>query len=66
MNTCPLCGQPIDPSNPRVWQRVSGWEQKRKGGGTNAIALRRVEQEWAHPGCIMLAKDGRIGQETLL
>jgi len=62
---CPFCGQPIDPANPYNWQRVSGWTQKRKGGGTNAIALRKTEQEFAHPACVVLAKDGRSGQVSL-
>jgi len=63
---CPLCGQSIDPTSPYVWQRVEGWERKRKQGGTNAIALRRTRQEWAHPACVTLARDGYSGQETIL
>lgn len=62
---CPFCHNPVDPTLRSVWQKESGWVQKRKGGGTHALALRQAEQEWAHPGCVMLAKDGLLGQERL-
>jgi hypothetical protein len=65
MYICPFCQQPVDLGNPHNWQRVQGWEQKRRQGGTNALALRETKQEWAHPACVVLAKDGRGGQGRL-
>jgi len=63
---CAFCGKPVNPHDSTVYQRVSGWEHRRKGGGTNAIALRKVEQKWAHANCIRRASRGLSGQESLV
>jgi hypothetical protein len=66
MFTCPFCHRSIDPTAAHgVYQRVVGWEKRRSGGGTNAIALRRTEQVWAHNLCVERAKNGRSGQGQL-
>ena len=62
---CPFCFNPVNPEDPYSWQKVTGWERRRAQGGTNAIALRAPLQEWAHPACVSLAKDGHLGQPTL-
>jgi hypothetical protein len=69
---CAFCGKPVDPTNPHVWQRVVGWQRiagvraSGKHGGSD-IRLRETRQEWAHPGCVTLTKDGiAVGQGALL
>lgn len=69
---CPFCGRPVDPTSPNTWQRVVGWQRiagvraSGKHGGSD-IRLRDTRQEWAHPHCVSLAKDGiSVGQEALL
>lgn len=62
---CELCGEPVTTTR-NAYRRVSGWEKPRKRGGTNAIVLRKPTDEWAHDRCIDLAKQGRLGQESIL
>jgi hypothetical protein len=68
---CPFCGNPVDPMSKRTWHRVVGWERRAgtrpsgKQGGSD-ITLREAREEFAHPACIALAKDGLLGQEALL
>jgi len=62
MATCRFCTQRVEPTDRHVYQRVVGWEKSRSGGGTNAIALREVRQEWAHAYCVDRAKRGHLGQ----
>jgi len=62
MATCRFCNRPVDPTSRHVYQRVGGWEKRRASGGTNAIALREIKQEWAHALCVERAKGGRSGQ----
>lgn len=69
--TCPFCGNTVDPDGKGTWQRIDGWQRiagvraSGKHGGSD-ISLRRTRQEWAHGSCVKLARDGRIGQESLL
>jgi hypothetical protein len=68
---CSICKKPVDVSSPHVWQRVVGWQRMAgvrasgKHGGSD-IAMRETRQEWAHPACVTLARDGLLGQEALL
>ena len=62
---CELCYLEIDPHDRFTWQRVVGWEQRRTQGGTNHIALREPRQEFAHPLCIRMARQGHLAQEQL-
>ena len=50
--TCQFCGDPINPRQPGVWRRVSGWVQNRKQGGANHIALPEAEIGFACNICI--------------
>jgi hypothetical protein len=47
---CTFCSAQITPS--RDYRKVEGFERKRDGGGTNAIRLRVVKDEWACMHCI--------------
>lgn len=51
MTTCVLCGKEI-PSLANAYRRVTGFERQRHQGGTNAIRLRELSDEWAHAFCI--------------
>lgn len=68
---CPFCQKEVDPRSPYTWQRVEGWQRMAgirpsgKHGGSD-IALRETRQEWAHPACVTLARDGLLGQEAML
>jgi hypothetical protein len=70
VNTCcTFCHQPVDPGSRYTYQRVTGWERKalnpsRKHGSD--IMLRESVEEWAHAPCVGLAKQGLLGQESLL
>ena len=50
-----------------VYHEVIGWEKPRRGGGTNALALRRLTGKVACSGCIS-RKKSKIspGQQTLV
>jgi hypothetical protein len=68
---CPFCKRVVDPLDRYSWQRITAWHRSagtRRSGkhGGSDVALRKPEQEWAHPGCIKLAQDGFFAQETLL
>jgi len=62
MATCRFCTRQVEPTDRNIYQRVVGWERRRTSGGTNAIALREVKQEWAHAHCVDRAKEGHTGQ----
>lgn len=47
---CTFCDGPIAPS--RDYREVTGFERRRAGGGTNALALRAPGDKWACEGCI--------------
>ena len=61
---CDVCGRPVTPRAPN-YRQVIGWEQVRKSGGANAIALRKELGIWAHHGCLDLRKMGMEGQERM-
>lgn len=63
--TCCFCGEDI-PSIRVGFQRVIGWEQWRDAGGTNALALREPQDEWACQRCIDERRKGLANQESLL
>lgn len=50
MPKCKFCLTPVNPMTD--YRKVTGWERKRDGGGTNALRLREVHDEWAHALCI--------------
>lgn len=62
---CQLCRRPLTTLT-RAYQRVTGWEQKRKAGGTNALRGRRTFHEWAHAECVdRLAAGNSPDQEQM-
>lgn len=66
---CPFCHKPVDPNSRYAYQRVTGWERKaftptRKHGSD--IMYREQLDQWAHGGCVGLAKQGLLGQMSLL
>jgi hypothetical protein len=68
--TCFYCGKSVDPTARETYRRVVGWERKafmasRKSGSD--IVLREARDEYAHPSCIALERDGIVvGQGSLL
>lgn len=69
--TCPFCGEPVNPMSSYTWQRVVGWQRMAgvrasgKHGGSD-IRMRETREEFAHPACVTLARDGLLGQEAML
>ena len=61
---CDICGLPVAAGSPN-YRKITGWEQVRKGGGANAITMRREVGVWAHYTCIDIAKSGLVGQERM-
>ena len=49
---CALCGDVVSIVSTHTYRKVSGWVQRRQGGGTNAIRCREELHEYAHPGCV--------------
>jgi hypothetical protein len=49
---CTFCGATLDADAPGTYQWVSGWERRRKQGGTNALRLAERQGKWACPACI--------------
>lgn len=47
---CKFCSAPIIEA--RDYQRVTGWEKKRKGGGLHGLRGRTETGEWACSGCV--------------
>ena len=68
---CPFCDRSVDPADQHTWHRVQAWERSLKyrasgkPGGSD-ITLREPLEEFAHPACVRLAKDGLLRQESLL
>ena len=62
--TCVYCKGPIDGS--LDYRRVIGWERQRSAGGTNAIALREPQDEWACAECVRKLKRGVTLEQTSL
>jgi hypothetical protein len=42
---CDMCGRSIDERKEIVWQMVTGWEKRRRQGGTNHLALRKPQDQ---------------------
>lgn len=63
---CSICGRDMTVAA-EVYHEVIGWEKPRRGGGTNALALRRLTGKVACSGCIS-RKKSKIspGQQTLV
>lgn len=61
---CHFCGKQITTMS-SAYNRVIGWERKREAGGTNALALREPQPEWAHSWCIDMQKAQIPGQEPM-
>jgi hypothetical protein len=64
MPRCVFCGQEVL-SPATAYRKVTGWERKRDGGGTNALALREPHDEFAHVSCVDRAKVHVPGQEQM-
>jgi hypothetical protein len=49
-----LCGGPIDPADRSNFQRITGWDRPRSGGGTNHVVFREYADppEYAHDDCV--------------
>jgi hypothetical protein len=63
---CSECGDPIS-STQIAYQRIHGWEQRRKAGGANMIVAREVEDKWACEVCIGKLRRGiNPAQERLI
>jgi hypothetical protein len=54
---CQFCLREIEPEY--AYRRVTGWERKRDGGGTNALRLRHPHDAWACSQCINTLAAGR-------
>ena len=61
---CKLCGQPVQMGE-RLYREVTGWEEIRKQGGTNAVRLRRLTGDVAHWACVERAASGLTGQDSI-
>jgi hypothetical protein len=69
---CRYCGEPVDPGDPHTMQRYEGWQQRAgtresgKHGGSDMYMREPVRpEEFAHPACVRLARDGLFGQGAL-
>ena len=58
---CIYCQEPVDPRKPGEWTRVTGWTQKRRGGGTNAVSLVESLGQYAHDVCM---KEQRLDRQA--
>lgn len=55
---CNDCGEEVRPN--AAWYEVVGWEHHRKGGGTNAIALRTQTGTMMCERCMVARKNGVV------
>lgn len=61
MTKCAECGQPLNPLDPNVYQRVQGYERKAIGASRKSgsdIVCRSPLQEFAHSHCVSRLKMG--------
>ena len=64
---CEFCGTEVDPNSRLTYRRVVGWEHPRDAGGTNALALRQIQDRFACFSCIDKQRRGiSLGQTTLV
>lgn len=61
---CGGCGAGVNPY--QAWQRVTGYEKRRAGGGTNHVALRQPEQAWLCDSCMRREQRGISAQQGSL
>ncbi len=62
---CSECGCPI-PDVEYAWTSITGWDKKRRGGGTNHVALRKPTGEWMCDACMQKCMAGiATGQLSL-
>lgn len=61
---CVMCGEDVDADKPGTYRKVTGWESRRTGGGTNALRMRQPLHEYAHHTCVDMASRGRKGQDS--
>jgi len=71
MTVCALCGEPIDPTDDRVWQATSCFTATRRTrssgrqvGKSDRVVYRYLDK-WAHDLCVQRLKAGRLGQAML-
>jgi hypothetical protein len=62
---CALCRELVDPDGLGVYQRTSGWVQRREGGGGHSIALPERAPRFAHAACVERATRGELTQAGL-
>lgn len=63
---CDICKRTIDPQARNIFRLVTGWVQKRAGGGTNTVRLPSEHDIWAHKTCVDLAASGISSQQESL
>jgi hypothetical protein len=52
MSQCVICNSAINPGRREVYQEVTGFVRKRKGGGANQIRRQKETGRWAHVECV--------------
>lgn len=62
---CVYCEDPVETEGLGVSRMVTGWEARRRAGGTNALKLRQPSDTYAHTPCVDLASKGLRGQQSL-
>lgn len=71
MTRCPFCTREVvldrnDPAYEELRYEEIGWvEQRKSGGGTHALELRKRTGRIAHKRCVLKEKIVPRGQETL-
>jgi len=61
---CVYCNRPVTIDHD--YRKVIGWERHRSGGGTNALAVREPQDEWACSECVSKLKRGVTMEQTSL
>jgi hypothetical protein len=59
-----MCGAEIE-SVALAYQRVTGWAQPRRQGGTHALRLREASDVWACATCVEVWRGRPYRQEAL-
>lgn len=63
---CIKCNRVLNEQTETVWNKVTGWEKKRAGGGTNHLALRQPQDDVMCNGCMNLMLAGLDPGQTRL
>lgn len=67
MVKCTFCDAELDPRATTTYQKITGWDHPRSGGGTNALALAKRLEEFACYLCIDRQKHGvSLEQQSLV